>query len=365
MSTEPAQPAHVPDARMISLLEEVVSRKGSDLHLTPGIPPVVRVHGRLVRLQESGPLETTELRSMLYSILSQRQIDTFEEELELDFSFSLPGKARFRANVFYQRDSVGGAFRLIPAEIKSIQELGLPSQIADFTEMNRGLVLVTGPTGQGKTTTLATMIGMINQNRDTHIVTIEDPIEFVHDHKMSVVNQREVGTDTHSFSEALRRALRQDPDVILVGEMRDLETISTALTAAETGHLVFATLHTQDAAQTVDRVIDVFPPQQQEQVRVQLAGSLQGVVVQYLLPLTQGGGRVPAVEIMFATPAIRNLIREGKSHQINSALQAGGRHGMQTMDQALADLYRSRKISFETAMERASDSETLKQLLGK
>ncbi|MGH2691161.1 MAG: type IV pilus twitching motility protein PilT, partial [Actinomycetota bacterium] len=320
------------------LLRIVIARGASDLHLTMGAPPVIRLHGHLVRLVEYPVLEARMLRRGLYGILTQRNRDRFEENWELDFSHTMPGEGRFRVNLYLQRDAVGAAFRLIPGEIPKIRDLGLPEQIGSFAKLNRGLVLVTGPTGSGKSTTLAALVDVINRSRDVHVMTVEDPIEFVHEHNHSVINQREVGTDTKSFASALRHVLRQDPDVILVGEMRDLETIATALTAAETGHLVFATLHTQDASQTVDRVIDVFPPHQQQQIRIQLAASLQGIVVQQLMPVRQGGGRVVATEVLMATPAIRNLIREAKTHQIYSAIQAGGQFGMQTMDASLARL---------------------------
>lgn len=346
------------------LLRIVIEQGASDLHLTSGTAPVIRMNGKLVRLDQFPVLDGSVIRQLVYSILTQRQRERFEDELELDLSYSIPGQARFRVNVYLQKDSPGAAFRLIPAQIKTIRELGIPNQVERFARLPRGLVLVTGPTGQGKTTTLASLVDLINREKDVHIVTIEDPIEFVHTHKRAIVNQREVGSDTQSFARALRHALRQDPDVILVGEMRDLETISIALTAAETGHLVFATLHTQDASQTVDRVIDVFPPHQQEQVRVQLAGALQGIMTQQLLPTRDGKGRVPAVEILFATAAVRNLIREGKTHQIPSMLQAGGKAGMQTMDQSLADLLRKARISMEVAVESCHDPLVLKQLTG-
>ncbi|HZQ77069.1 MAG TPA: type IV pilus twitching motility protein PilT, partial [Acidimicrobiia bacterium] len=286
-------------------------------------------------------------------------------DLELDTSHSIPGVGRFRVNVLRQRDSVGAVMRVIPHEIVPLGALGLPDAVANFASLQRGLVLVTGPTGSGKSTTLASLIDLINTSKPVHIMTVEDPIEFLHHHKRAVVNQRELGEDTHSFSAALKHVLRQDPDVILVGEMRDLETIATALTAAETGHLVFATLHTQDAPQTVDRIIDVFPAHQQQQIRVQLATSLQGVVTQQLVPLTGGQGRTVAVEIMVATPAIRNLIREGKVHQIYSALQAGARFGMRSMDQSLAELVRTGRVAFDVAVERAANAEDLRRLLGR
>jgi twitching motility protein PilT len=277
----------------------------------------------------------------------------------------LPGRARFRLNVYFQRDAIGAAFRAIPHEVRLLEELGLPPKVADLARLARGFVLVTGPTGSGKSTTLAAIIDVINRQRPDHIMTVEDPIEYLHRHKTAIINQREVGTDTKSFASALKHVLRQDPDVILVGEMRDLETISVALTAAETGHLVFATLHTQDAPQTIDRVIDVFPPHQQQQVRVQLASALQGVVCQQLIPTADGVGRALAVEVLIATPAIRNLIREGKTHMIYSSMQAGAKFGMQTMDQALAELVKSRKISFDIALERCHNAEDLSTLSGR
>jgi twitching motility protein PilT len=301
---------------------------------------------------------------MIYAILPQKLRERFEQELELDMSYSLPGKARFRVNAYFQRDSVGAAFRLIPYEIKSIDALNLPGVVADLARFQRGFVVVTGPTGSGKSTTLASMVDVVNTERAAHIMTVEDPIEFLHKHKRCIVNQREVGTDTHGFSHALKHVLRQDPDVILVGEMRDLETIGTAITAAETGHLVFATLHTQDAPQTIDRIIDVFPPHQQQQVRVQLSTTLQGVVTQQLVPTSDGQGRVVACEVMVATPAIRNLIREGKVHQIYSSMQAGGRYGMQTMDMALAQHVKSGAITQQMAFERCHDPEELNRLVG-
>jgi twitching motility protein PilT len=297
--------------------------------------------------------------------MSQRQRETFERDLELDFAYSIPDRARFRVNVYRQREAIGAAFRLIPAEIKSLSSLGVPASVAEFSKLPRGFVLVTGPTGSGKSTTLAGLIDLANTTRQEHILTVEDPIEFLHAHKGCIVNQREVGGDTHDFRSALKHALRQDPDIIMVGEMRDLETISVALTAAETGHIVFATLHTQDVAQTIDRIIDVFPPSQQQQVRVQLAGALQGVVCQQLVGTRDGTGRVIATEVLVATPAIRNLIREGKTHQIYSALQAGGKHGMQTMDSHLAELVRSGRVAFETALEKCHHDEDFLRLCGR
>src|SRR3990170_630943 len=346
------------------LLEVMLERGASDLHLTVGAPPTVRLHGDLIRLEEYPVLESRGLQGMIYAILPQKMRERLEQELELDMSYSLPGRARFRVNVYYQRDSLGAAFRLIPFEIKSVESLELPSVVADLARYPRGFVVVTGPTGSGKSTTLAGMVDIVNKERQAHIMTVEDPIEFLHRHQSCIVNQREVGADTHSFSAALKHVLRQDPDVILVGEMRDLETISTAITAAETGHLVFATLHTQDAPQTIDRIIDVFPPHQQQQVRVQLSTTLQGVVTQQLLQTADGQGRVVASEVLIATPAVRNLIREGKTHQIYSSMQAGGRFGMQTMDMSLSNLVKAGKLSQQLAYERCHDPEELQRLLG-
>jgi twitching motility protein PilT len=346
------------------LLERVLDLGGSDLHLTTGAHPTVRVHGELKPLTEFPLLNGSEIRRMVYGILTQKQRERFESELELDTSHSIPDRCRFRVNVFLQRDSVGAVMRTIPFEIVDLDKLGLPPAVRGLADLPRGLVFVTGPTGSGKSTTLASLLDIVNATKPMHIMTVEDPIEFLHQHKLAVVNQREVGEDTFSFARALKHVLRQDPDVILVGEMRDLETISTALTAAETGHLVFATLHTQDAPQSIDRVIDVFPPEQQQQVRVQLAATLQAVVTQQLVPSTQRGGRVVAAELLIVTPAVRNLIREGKVHQIYSAMQAGGRYGMQTMDQSLAQLVSAGTISLETALERCANEDDLKRLTG-
>ena len=346
------------------LLEVVLERGASDLHLTVGAPPTIRLHGDLIRLEEYPKMTPRGVQGMIYAILPQKMRERLEQELELDMSYQLPGKARFRVNVYFQRDSLGAAFRLIPFEIKSLDDLALPSVVADLARYPRGFVVVTGPTGSGKSTTLAAMVDIVNKERQAHIMTVEDPIEFLHRHQSCIVNQREVGADTHSFSAALKHVLRQDPDVILVGEMRDLETISTAITAAETGHLVFATLHTQDAPQTIDRIIDVFPPHQQQQVRVQLATTLQGVVTQQLLQTADGRGRCVAVEVLIATPAVRNLIREGKTHQIYSIMQAGGRFGMQTMDQSLANLVKAGKVTQQMAYERCHDAEELNRLIG-
>ncbi len=352
---------HVP---IPELLGALLDHEGSDLHLTAGAPPVVRVHGELERIEGYPAMSPRALQGMIYAILPQKLRERFEQELELDMSYSLPGRARFRVNVYMQRDAIGAAFRVIPFEIKAIEDLGLPSVVADLARFQRGFVVVTGPTGSGKSTTLASMVDVVNTERKGHIMTVEDPIEFLHKHKSCIVNQREVGADTHGFSTALKHVLRQDPDVILVGEMRDLETISTAITAAETGHLVFATLHTQDAPQTIDRIIDVFPPHQQQQVRVQLATTLMGVVTQQLIPTQDGKGRVAAIEVLVTTPAVRNLIREGKVHQIYSSMQAGGRFGMQTMDMSLAQHVKAGHITQQLAFERCHDPEELTRLMG-
>jgi twitching motility protein PilT len=346
------------------LLMEVVTRRASDLHLSAGAPPTVRVRGRLSAVEGYPTLDSTETREIVYSILSGDQRQRLETNWQLDFAYSIPGQARFRVNAYYQRGAIGAAFRLIPFDLTSIDALGLPQAVHDFIRKPRGFVLVTGPTGSGKSTSLAAMIDEINATREEHIMTIEDPIEFLHSHKKCLVNQRELGSDAQSFAEALKAALRQDPDVILVGEMRDLETISTALTAAETGHLVFATLHTQDTAQTVDRIIDVFPPEQQGQVRVQLSVALQGIMTQQLLPTADGSSRVAACEVLVPNPAVRNLIREGKTHQIYSVLQTGSAQGMQTMDAALMQLVRTGKISQSLAEERSSAPEELRRLMG-
>jgi twitching motility protein PilT len=347
------------------LLVTLVDRGGSDLHLTVGIPPAIRVHGEITPLDGFPVCVADDLRKMLYAIMTQKQREQFENELELDMSYSIPGKARFRVNVFQQRDALGAVMRVIPFEILPLEDLGIPGQVANFAYLPRGFVLVTGPTGSGKSTTLASVIDLVNRNRASHIMTVEDPIEFLHNHKRSIVNQREVGTDTHGFNQALKHVLRQDPDVILIGEMRDLETIQIALTAAETGHLVFGTLHTQDAPQSVDRIIDVFPPHQQEQIRVMLAGALQGVVCQTLLKTADGQGRTAAVAIMTATSAVRNLIREGKTHQLYSAIQAGAQHGMVAMDQSLATLVKQGRVSYDAALEKANNVNEFNRLAGR
>jgi twitching motility protein PilT len=346
------------------VLIEVLERRASDLHITAGAPPTVRVRGRLVPLEEFPMLTPSDTREIVYSILSNDQRQRLETDWQVDLAYAIPGRARFRVNAYFQRSAIGAAFRLIPAQILAIEELGLPPIVHELTRKPRGFVLVTGPTGSGKSTSLASMIDEINQQREEHIMTIEDPIEFLHTHKKCLVNQRELGSDAQSFSDALRSALRQDPDVILVGEMRDLETISTALTAAETGHLVFATLHTQDTPQTIDRIIDVFPPHQQHQVRVQLSVALQGIITQTLLPTADGSGRCLACEVLVPTPAVRNLIREGKTHQIYSVLQTSASAGMQTMDSSLAALVRAGRITRELAESRSTAPEELRRLLG-
>jgi twitching motility protein PilT len=348
------------DPDLIAALAAVVRVGASDLHVTADAPPSLRVDGGLRPIEGAEVWSQEKVTAALHTLLLDDQREQFERELELDFAYTAGG-ARFRVNFYQQRNSIGGAFRLIPGGIKPLEELGVPASLNSFAKLARGLVLVTGPTGSGKSTTLAAMIDLINRTRADHIVTVEDPIEFLHKHQRSLVNQREVGHDTHSFAAALKHVLRQDPDVILIGELRDLETISVALTAAETGHLVFATLHTQSAAQTIDRVIDVFPPHQQGQVRAQLAATLQGVVCQTLVKKV-GGGRVVATEVLFTTPAIGNLIREGKTYQIPSSMQAGRALGMHTMDQHLADLVNDGLITQEAAEEKAQDLDALHQL---
>ena len=346
------------------VLLETIERRASDLHIAAGAAPTIRVRGRLTPLEAYPVLTPTDTREIVYSILNNDQRQRLETDWQVDLAYSIPGRARFRVNAYFQRSAIGAAFRLIPAEIQPVEQLGLPPVIHEFARKPRGFVLFTGPTGSGKSTSLASIIDEINGTTEQHIMTIEDPIEFLHGHKRCIVNQRELGSDAPSFALALRAALRQDPDVILVGEMRDLETMSTALTAAETGHLVFATLHTQDTPQSIDRIIDVFPPHQQHQVRVQLSVALQGIVTQTLLPTADGSGRCLAAEVLVPTPAIRNLIREGKTHQIYSVLQTSAAQGMQTMDASLASLVREGRITRALAESRATSPEELRRLLG-
>jgi twitching motility protein PilT len=345
------------------LLEQMVQLGSSDLHLTVGSAPAFRLRGHIARVEGAPPLGAEETRDALYGILTSEQQKHLELNRQLDFAYSLPGVARFRVNVYFQREAVGAAFRLIPQEIKTLEELGLPPVLHTLAEKPRGLVLVTGPTGSGKSTTLAAVVDEINRTRAEHILTIEDPIEFVHRHKRCIVNQREIGPDATSFGDALRAALRQDPDVILVGEMRDLETISTALTAAETGHLVFGTLHTQSAPSTIDRIIDVFPPAQQQQVRIMLAQSLQAVVTQNLMPTADGTGRVAALEILLPDDAVRNLVRQAKVEQVYTVMQTNASRGMQTMEQSLADLVQRRIVTTAEALARTSRPDQLVGIL--
>ncbi|MET0152286.1 MAG: type IV pilus twitching motility protein PilT [Candidatus Binatia bacterium] len=344
-------------------LKIMIEKGASDLHIAVNNPPLVRVHGELSPLPHP-PLTATDTKNLTYSLLTESQKHRYEEDLELDFSFAVRGLARFRGNLFLQKGSVGGAFRAVPYKIQSFQELGLPPIVNELCKQPRGLVLVTGPTGSGKTTTLASMVDKVNMERREHVVTVEDPIEFVHDSKRCLVNQREVFADTKGFTNALRHVLRQDPDIVLIGEMRDLETIETALVVAETGHLVFSTLHTNSAVQTINRVIDVFPPYQQSQVRAQLSVVLEGVISQQLIPRMDGKGRVLCCEIMIPNAAIRNLIREQKVHQVYSQMQVGqAKHGMQTMSQSLLDLYQRRLITFENAMGYATEPDELHTML--
>ena len=352
-------------ATLPELLKTLVDNSGSDLHLTTQTPPQIRVHGKL-QVLDLPPLGPADTKTLAYSVLTDAQKKRFEETLELDFSFGIRGVARFRCNVFNQRGAVAAVYRVIPEKIKSFQELGLPTVLATLSERPRGLVLVTGPTGSGKSTTLAAMIDKINTERREHIITIEDPIEYIHAHKGCLVNQREVHADTLGFTAALRAALREDPDIVLIGEMRDLETIESALRIAETGHLTFATLHTNSAAQTINRIINVFPAHQQGQIRTQLSLVLEGIVCQTLLPKADGGGRVVSLEIMIPTPAIRNLIRDDKVHQIYSSMQAGQEKvGMQTMNQNLVTLYQKRLITLETAMTASSQKDELEQMISR
>jgi len=360
----PASRTQIPldSVHLDDLLRKAVEKDASDMHLVVGVPPILRVDGQLTPMNFAR-VTPQDSQRIIYDIMTDEQIQRFESELELDFSYSLAKLARFRVNVYKDNGTVAAAFRKIPQKIPTMRDLGLPLVLEELTKKRRGLVLVTGPTGSGKSTTLAAMINQINSERSEHIITIEDPIEYLHTHKCSIINQREVGQDTRSFNNALRAALREDPDVVLVGEMRDLETIQIAITTAETGHLVFATLHTNNAAQTVDRMVDVFPPGQQEQIRFQLSNNLEAVICQQLLPRAGMPGRVCAMEIMICTPAIRNLIRENKAHQIPSAIQTGANVGMQSMDQHLRDLYQKGIITYELALERAMNPDELKKML--
>lgn len=345
------------------LLQKVMEMQGSDLHITPNSPPRVRIHGKLVPLNHPS-LTPAETKKLSYSVMTDEQKFRYEENLEIDFSFGIKGLARFRANVFTQRGAVAAAFRLIPFEIKSFEDLNLPQILREICDKPRGLVLITGPTGSGKSTTLAAMIDKINRERNEHIITIEEPIEFLHEHKNCLINQREVHSDTHSFAAALRVALREDPDVVLIGEMRDLETIESALRIAETGHLTFATLHTNSAYSTINRIVDVFPADQQQQIRAQLSLVLEAIVCQTLLARTDGMGRIMACEILIPNAAIRNLIRENKVHQIYSSMQTGQeKFGMQTMNQSLAQLYLDRKITYEDCIGRSAHPEELVEIL--
>lgn len=352
----------VEDIHIDDLLRLIVERGASDLHLAVGVPPILRIDGQLIptNFDRLTPQDTQRL---IYDILTDEQIQKFESNLELDFSYSLQKISRFRVNVFRDKGTVACAFRVIPQKIPTCRELGLPQIVEDLSRRPRGLILVTGPTGSGKSTTLAAMVNQINTERSVHIITIEDPIEYLHNHKYSVVNQRELGSDTKSFANALRSSLREDPDVILVGEMRDLDTISTAITCAETGHLVLATLHTNSAPQTVDRMVDVFPPEQQEQIRFMLSNNLEAVVCQQLLPRAGVPGRVCAMEIMVASAAIRNLIRESKAHQLTSVIQTSANSGMQTMDQSLRDLYSKGLIAYDEALTRAMNADEFKNMV--
>lgn len=346
------------------LLKVMVDKGGSDLHITAGSPPRIRVHGKLLPLEQLSPLTPVDTKQMAYTVLTDAQKHIFEEENELDFSFGLKGLSRFRGNLFVQRGATGGVFRTIPFKIKTFQELNLPPVVEELSKKPRGLILITGPTGSGKTTTLAAMINRINEEREDHIMTIEDPIEYLHPSKKALVNQREVGADTNSFKNALKHVLRQDPDVVLLGELRDMETIEIALTVAETGHLCLATLHTNSCVQTINRVVDVFPAHQQPQIRAQLSFVLEGVMSQLLIPTVDGKGRVMALEVMIPNSAIRNLIREDKVHQIYSQMQVGqAKFSMQTMNQSLLLLYQRRLISLDEAIGRSSDPDELRQMM--
>jgi len=356
----------MPIPSLSELLKRMVDAGGSDLHITTNSPPRIRVHGALKPCEDLPVLGPADTKQLAYSILTDAQKHRFEEGLELDFSFGIKNIARFRGNLFNQRGAVAGVFRVIPYEIKSFDQLGLAQVVRKLCEKPRGLILVTGPTGRGKSTTLATMLNLINEARHEHMITIEDPIEFIHAHKKCLVNQREVHSDTHSFANALRAALREDPDVVLIGEMRDLETIESALRIAETGHLTFGTLHTNSASSTINRIIDVFPSHQQSQIRAQLSLVLEGIMCQALLPRADGKGRVMAMEILVPNAAIRNLVREDKIHQIYSAMQSGqDKFGMQTLNQSLHSLFQQRLITLETAMGRSSNAEELQDMISR
>lgn len=352
---EPIDDKHIDD-----ILRAAMERKASDIHITVGLPPMIRMDGEMVQLPYR-PLTPQDTRRLIYDVLSDEQLNKFETKHELDFGYSVAGLARYRFNVYMQRNSVAGALRVIPTKIPSFESLGLPPVIREMSKRSSGLVLVTGPTGSGKSTTIASMIDDINETRTSHILTIEDPIEYLHSHKRCMVNQREMHSDTYSFHDALRAVLREDPDIILVGELRDLETIEAALTLSETGHLVFGTLHTRNAPATIDRIVDVFPTDQQDQIRVLLGNTLEGVVSQQLMPKL-GGGRCAAIEIMIGTPAIRNLIREGKTHQMYSIIETNAQLGMQTMDRCLADHFRAGRVAYEECLMRAVDKETFSRL---
>jgi twitching motility protein PilT len=348
--------------KILDLLKVAVEKKASDLHITVAVPPVLRINGHLERMDEKN-LSPQDTITLVQELLTDEQIVELKEKGEIDLSFSYPGLGRFRVNIYKQRGSYGMAFRTVALNIPTIDDLGFPLVLKELAKKQRGLILVTGPTGSGKSTTLASMIDYINRERSAHILTLEDPIEYLHKHNKSIVNQREIGNDSHSFSKALRAALRQDPDVILVGEMRDLETISIAITAAETGHLVLSTLHTIGAAKTIDRIIDIFPSHQQQQIKVQLSSVIEGIISQQLLEKSDGQGRVAALEIMIATSAIRNLIREGKSHQLQTNIQTGSKFGMQTMDNAILDLCNRGLIDRKTALTYAVDRESLERFM--
>jgi twitching motility protein PilT len=344
------------------LLEEVIKKDASDLHLQVGTPPMLRVDGALRAVEDAQKLTEDDLEKLVFSILDEDQKDILIKDKEVDFSFAFGDYGRFRVNAFHERGNIAAALRLIPTKIRTIDELGLPKVVHKFTEYPRGLVLVTGPTGSGKSTSLAAMIDKINEERAVHIITIEDPIEYQHHSKKSIIVQREIHYDTYAFGPALRSALREDPDVVLIGEMRDLETIAAAITIAETGHLVLATLHTNSAAQSIDRMVDVFPPHQQQQIRIQLASMLQGICSQRLIP-TIGGGRMAAAEILVATPAVRNIIREGKTHQLDAVIQTGAEHGMQSMDKTLVSLIQQGKITYDEAKNYALDLQELDRMM--